>query len=107
MKCGDEEMPSIQVRESTPDVYSIFVHSLTKHATLSLNQYIIQPSSETDRNKIIQELTESKVFDYIPGRYHHTFKNITPHISSHIQVGKLMNHIHQTRDKISKHYKLK
>ena len=64
-------------------------------------------SSETDRNKIIQELTESKVFDYIPGRYHHTFKNITPHISSHIQVGKLMNHIHQTRDKISKHYKLK
>lgn len=38
---------------------------------------------------ILKELvSDSKVFEYIPGRHHHTFKNIQPHISSHIDINK-------------------
>ena len=44
-------------------------------------------SSKEDRvKKIITQLAESKVFDYIPGHFHHTFKGIKPHVSSHIDV---------------------
>ena len=65
-------------------------------------------SSNQDRDKIIDELcNKSKVFDYIPGRFHSTFKNISPHISSHIQVDKLTKRIQQTKTNIAKYYKLK
>ena len=44
-------------------------------------------SSKEDRDKILKQLvSESRVFDYVPGRYHKTFKGIHPHISSHIDV---------------------
>ena len=66
------------------------------------------PSSEEDRNKIISQLaTESRVFDYVPGRFHHTFKNIQPHISSHLNVDTLRTWIKQTKQNIVKHHMLK
>ena len=65
-------------------------------------------SSSQDREMILNELSkESKVFDYIPGRYHYSFKNISPHVSSHIKVDKLTQRIKQTLSKISNHYELK
>lgn len=65
-------------------------------------------SSAKDREAIMNELCkESKVFDYIPGRYHYSFKNISPHISSDIQVDKLTKRIKQTLTNISNHYELK
>ena len=64
-------------------------------------------SSKEDRDKIITQLTESRVFDYIPGRFHHTFKGIKPHVSSHIDVEKLIQWIQAKKESIAKHYKLK
>lgn len=47
--------------------------------------YHTSPSSSEERDKIIAQLaTESRVFDYIPGRFHHTFKSVQPHVSSHM-----------------------
>ena len=66
------------------------------------------PSSKEDQDKIISQLaTESRVFDYIPGRFHHTFKNIQPHISSHVNVVTLTTWIKQTKQSIVKHHMLK
>ena len=65
-------------------------------------------SSKDDRDKIIKQLiTESKVFDYVPGRYHKTFKNIRPHISSHIDASKLITWIKQTGSNIANKHELK
>ena len=44
-----------------------------------------------DLELILHELVNtSHVFDYIPGRCHSTFKNIEPHITSHLDTDKLM-----------------
>ena len=65
-------------------------------------------SSQQDRDKIIHELAiESKVFNYIPGQYHSTFKSICPHISSHFDVYKLTKKIEHTKETISKSHELK
>ena len=65
------------------------------------------PSPKEDRDKIISQLaTESRVFDYIPGRFHHTFKSIQPHISSHLNVDTLTTWVKQTKQNIVKHHML-
>lgn len=47
-----------------------------------------------DQELIMKELIEtSRVFDYIPGRLHPTFKNIHPSIAEHIDMGKLFQWI--------------
>ena len=60
-------------------------------------------SSKEDRDKIIT-LTESRVFDYIPGCFHITFKGIKPHVLSHIDVVKLTQWIQASN---AKHFNLK
>ncbi len=65
-------------------------------------------SSKADRDKIIHELTKvSNVFDYTPGRFHHTFKNISPHVSSQINIDTLMKNIKRTKSTIAQYNKLK
>ncbi len=42
-------------------------------------------SAREDERRILQELTEkSRVFDYIPGRHHRSFRSIKPNIADHI-----------------------
>ena len=54
-------------------------------------------SSKEDRDIILKLVSESRVFDYIPGRYHKNFENIRPHISSHID--KQTNYLDQANQK--------
>ena len=43
----------------------------------------------TDLELILKELVvDSNVFDYVPGRYHYSFKTTQPHIISHVDVNK-------------------
>ena len=59
-------------------------------------------------DKILTQLvTDTKVFDYIAGQYHKTFKGIHPHISSHLDTVKLTNWIKQTRNSIVNRQELK
>ena len=37
-----------------------------------------------DLNAVLNELQKSEVFEYIPGRFHKTFKEIKPHVSAQI-----------------------
>ena len=64
-------------------------------------------SSKEDRDKIITQLTESRVFDYIPGCFHNTFKGIKPHMLSRTDVEKLTQWIQATKESNAKHCKLK
>ena len=65
-------------------------------------------SSKDDRDKIVKQLvSESRVFDYIPGRHHKSFKDIKPHVSSHIDSKKLQTWIKQTRNNIANRHELK
>lgn len=65
-------------------------------------------SAKDDRDKILKQLvSESQVFDYVPGRYHKTFKNIHPHISSHIDATALIAWIKQTRNNIANRHELR
>ena len=49
-----------------------------------------QKSSKADEEKIIEELTSTlRVFDYVPGRYHYSFKQIKPHISQEVNATAL------------------
>lgn len=57
-------------------------------------------STSSDRDKIVKELIESKVFNYVPGRYHHSFKGIQPSISSVVNKGKLINWIQEQKKKL-------
>lgn len=65
-------------------------------------------STKMDRDKILKQLaSETRVFDYIPGRCHQTFKNIHPQISSHVDAKALIAWIKQTRDNIANRHELK
>ena len=60
-----------------------------------------------DLELILRELVlDSKVFDYVPGRHHHSFQNIKPHITSHLDIDKLVEWIKFQINKISNVYKL-
>jgi len=60
-----------------------------------------------DLELILKELVvNSRVFDYVPGRYHQSFKTIKPHITSHIDTNKLMRWIQNHVRKISKSVQL-
>ena len=76
------------------------VHPVSLHHT--------KASAKDDRDKILKQIvSDSHVFDYVPGRVHETFKNIHPHISSHIDSTKLFAWITQTRNNIANRHELR
>jgi hypothetical protein len=61
-----------------------------------------------DLDLILEELTSrSRVFDYVPGRFHRSFRSIKPHISQNIDVDKLFSWINKHKAKISNRVKLR
>ena len=45
-----------------------------------------------DLEMLVEELTvRSRVFDYVPGRFHRLFQNIKPHISDHVDVDNFLS----------------
>lgn len=53
-----------------------------------------------DRDKIIKELMDSNVFQYTPGRWHHSFKDIQPSISNSVNKKKLIKWIDKQKKKL-------
>lgn len=45
--------------------------------------------SDSDEGKIIEQLMSSQVFEYSPGRFHKTFRNIRPNITQGMDKAKL------------------
>ena len=61
-----------------------------------------------DLKLVVDDLTsKSRVFDYVPGRFHRSFKHLKPHISDHIDVNNLIKWIKSHQLKISQQNKLK
>ena len=60
-----------------------------------------------DLEMVLEELTSSRVFEYVPGRFHSSFQNIKPHISDHVDVNKLFQWIKKHQTRISKQIKLR
>lgn len=61
-----------------------------------INPASIQHTSASlakDEEMILEELTKSRVFDYVPGREHRTFKGIVPNLSICVDKEKLVNTI--------------
>ena len=55
-------------------------------------------NTSNDEKAIIKELTEtSRVFNYVPGRNHKSFKSIRPSIAEHIDMTKLLQWIQKKR----------
>lgn len=71
-------------------------HSLHKKSTTHS-----QASNSKDREIILDELTKSRVFDYIPGRVHRNFKSIKPCISMTVNTSKLLQALEQHKKSIS------
>lgn len=69
------------------DISSNFDHTFELHPE-SLHHTSM--SSKKDRDLILAQLTDSRVFEYIPGRFHPTFRNIKSHISECVNVDKLV-----------------
>ena len=64
-------------------------------------------SALKDEELIMKELTEeSRVFDYIPGRHHHSFKDVKAHISSSIDTFKLVTMIKKHQEAIANYMDL-
>ena len=65
-------------------------------------------SASKDEQLILKELTsESRVFDYIPGRCHRSFKNIKAHVSGSIDTFKLVAKIKKHQGAIADYMDLK
>lgn len=61
------------------------------------------PKLDGDRATIIKELsTESRVFDYIPGRQHSSFSGIKPNIADCVDKQKLVNLLHRKKVELQK-----
>ena len=74
------------------------IHTLsTDHTASSLNK---------DEDAVLMELIKSKVFDYIPGRKHKTFANISPNVSGHINASNFFQWLQEQKDKIVKYQEL-
>ena len=52
-----------------------------------------RPSLKKDHQLITKELSSSRIFDYVPGRAHFTFKNIKPNASQLVNLSKLIESI--------------
>jgi len=65
----------------------------TKHST---------PSMEKDILKIVQKLCNSKVFDYIPGRQHHTFRGIKSNAALKVDSDKYITWLVEQRNELQR-----
>ena len=60
-----------------------------------------------DVEMILKELaTGSRVFDYIPGCFHESFKSLKAHISKHLDTHDLINTIKRNQQSIADHMDL-
>ena len=72
------------------------------------SMYHTSKRDEKDLDILLEELTlKSHVFDYVPGRFHKSFRNIKRHISDHINVDKLIDWIKKNQSKLSSQMKLR
>ena len=55
-----------------------------------------------DEDAVLKELVKSRVFDYVPGREHHTFKSVVPNPALSIDKAKLFNTIKQYQSDIKR-----
>ena len=62
-------------------------------------------SSDKDRQVVLQQLTDSKVFDYTPGRKHIGFKNISPNIARGMDADALFRWVTKHKKKLAKQRK--
>ena len=61
-----------------------------------------------DLEMLVEELSlKSRVFEYVPGRFHSSFQNIKPHISDHVDINKLFQWIKKHQARISNQVKLR
>ena len=59
-------------------------------------------SSKKDEDMIIKELTSnSKVFDYIPGRVHRAFKEISPNVAPTLKANELFKWLNDRKKKLA------
>lgn len=69
--------------------------------------YHTSKDSSKDFEAILEELQTSQVFEYIPGRFHKTFKEINPHVSAHINTDRLFSWMRKHQKKIPDSVNLK
>ena len=74
------------------------IHTLSTDHTAS--------SLKKDEDAVLMELIKSQVFDYIPGRKHKTFANISPNVSGHINASNFFQWLQEQKDKIVKYQEL-
>ncbi|SMN01873.1 hypothetical protein SPONL_183 [uncultured Candidatus Thioglobus sp.] len=86
------------------DITNNFDHTLKLHPE-SLHH--TTKSSIKDRNLILSQLATSRVFDYIPGRFHFAFKNIKSHVSDCVNVAKLVKWIKEHTRNMANNIKLR
>jgi len=60
------------------------------------------PSLEKDKLTIVKELCNCKVFDYIPGRQHHTFKGIKSNAALKIDTDKYISWLFDQRNELQR-----
>ena len=98
----------VQARKSLKFLLNLGTHFDEICSIKPVSLHHTKASSKDNRDKILTQLvSESRVFDYVPGRYHTTFKGIQPHISSHIDNVKLIKWVKQTRNNIANRHELK
>jgi hypothetical protein len=67
-----------------------------------------QRSSKLDEEKIIEELiAKSRVFDYVPGRYHSSYQWIEPHVSREVNAAALFSWLQGHKKKILEAHEFK
>ena len=64
-----------------------------EHSIHAVSTQHTRASVVKDENVILDELVKSKVFDYIPGREHRTFKGIVPNLAVSVNKEKLFSTI--------------
>lgn len=69
-----------------------------------------RPSLEKDRKLAVEELLSSRVFDYVPGRAHHSFRTIKSNVAQLVNLDKLVETVErhkaalQAEQRVSKMY---
>lgn len=98
----------VQASKSLKCLFNIGTHFDLICGVNPVSLHHTKASAKDDRDKILKQLvSDSQVFDYIPGRYHKTFKKIHPHISSHIDATELIAWIKRTRNNIANRHELR
>ena len=101
------ESTIIQISRSLSKLMAVSTHFDSECGVPKESIYHTCKDTSKDLQLVVDELQKSKVFDYIPGRYHKTFQNIKPHISAHVDTDKLFSWIQGHQKKISNSIKLR